>query len=49
MDDFKFSNNWDDETLNKSDLHCPVSAIHFCAYKNEKNEGDELGNPPTTG
>src|SRR4051812_24778656 len=39
--------NWD--TDNFSDAHLPktILCIHACAYRNDVNQGDELGNPPT--
>lgn len=41
------NNNWDTDNLDPTDLAQQVITIHICGYVNEKNEGDEEGNPPT--
>ncbi|KAH7311618.1 hypothetical protein B0I35DRAFT_67623 [Stachybotrys elegans] len=39
--------NWDTDRFDNEDLERRLNHIHFCAYRNEHNEGDEDGNPPT--
>jgi hypothetical protein len=41
------SNDWDTDNFKSENLSALVSQVHICAYINEKNEGDEDGNPPT--
>ncbi|RDW93654.1 uncharacterized protein DSM5745_00976 [Aspergillus mulundensis] len=41
------NSNYEDDDFNPADLEAPVEYIHICGYKNEKNAGDEDGNPPT--
>ena len=45
--DSRMNENYDTDKFNFTDLTSPVVAIHICGYVNEKNEGDEDGNPPT--
>ncbi len=39
--------NWEPDGFKESDLDKQVLFIHICAYLNENNLGDEVGNPPT--
>ncbi|KAK0666728.1 hypothetical protein QBC41DRAFT_375134 [Cercophora samala] len=39
--------NWDLSNLSLSSLTAPVTAIHLCCLRNDLNEGDENGEPPT--
>ncbi|KAF3936222.1 hypothetical protein ABW19_dt0204947 [Dactylella cylindrospora] len=39
--------NWDTTNCSPSHFSSPISTIHLCPLKNELNEGDEEGNPPT--
>lgn len=41
------NNNWDLDKLESNDLSSMVEAIHLCALRNDFNEGDEVGEPPT--
>ena len=41
------SNNWDLDNLKSDDLDATIQAIHLCALRNDHNEGDEAGEPPT--
>ncbi|KAL2016110.1 hypothetical protein VTK56DRAFT_4254 [Thermocarpiscus australiensis] len=39
--------NWDIDNLKSDDLNATVQVIHLCALRNDFNEGDEAGEPPT--
>ncbi|CRG91080.1 hypothetical protein PISL3812_08128 [Talaromyces islandicus] len=39
--------NYDTDRFNTAHFQSSVVNIHLCGYRNEKNEGDEDGNPPT--
>ncbi|KAI9747514.1 MAG: Inorganic phosphate transporter pho84 [Chaenotheca gracillima] len=39
--------NWDTDRFTIKDFGESVITVHVCGYVNEKNEGDEEGNPPT--
>lgn len=39
--------NWDTDNIDLGLLSTPLECIHVCALRNEFNEGDEEGNPPT--
>src|SRR4051812_31775305 len=41
------NNNYDTDNFDAEYLQFQVVIIHICGNKNEKNEGDEDGNPPT--
>src|SRR5271156_2697583 len=41
------NNNWDTDKFDPAHLAHQVIVIHLCGYINQKNEGDEEGNPPT--
>lgn len=41
------NSNYDTDNFNPIHLNSKVVTIHICGYKNELNEGDEDGNPPT--
>ncbi|KFY18838.1 hypothetical protein V493_08310 [Pseudogymnoascus sp. VKM F-4281 (FW-2241)] len=43
----KFNNNWDLDNLVTNNLTAAVDQIHLCALRNDLNEGDEDGQPPT--
>lgn len=43
----KFTNNWDFDTFSVDNLTSRVDMVHLCALRNELNEGDEAGEPPT--
>lgn len=40
-------NNYDLDNFDNTHLSSRVAAIHICGYRNEGDEGDEDGNPPT--
>ncbi|KAH6630355.1 hypothetical protein B0J18DRAFT_98639 [Chaetomium sp. MPI-SDFR-AT-0129] len=40
-------NNWDLDNLKTDDLNASIELIHLCALRNDLNEGDEAGEPPT--
>ncbi|KAJ9141807.1 hypothetical protein NKR23_g7729 [Pleurostoma richardsiae] len=44
---FEFTNNWDLDNLITGNLTAVVERVHLCALRNEFNEGDEAGEPPT--
>ncbi|KAK0719358.1 hypothetical protein B0H67DRAFT_484689 [Lasiosphaeris hirsuta] len=39
--------NFDLDNLTAADLLAKVKSLHLCALRNEHNEGDETGQPPT--
>ncbi|KAL1872359.1 hypothetical protein Daus18300_004329 [Diaporthe australafricana] len=39
--------NWETDNFDPSTMSAPVEDIHLCALRNDLNEGDELGSPPT--
>ncbi|GAB1318412.1 hypothetical protein MFIFM68171_08622 [Madurella fahalii] len=41
------SNNWDVDNLKSGDLDAAAQMIHLCTLRNDFNEGDEAGEPPT--
>lgn len=47
LEQLQQSDNWDVDNLQGSDLDAIVNAIHLCALRNDFNEGDEAGEPPT--
>lgn len=40
-------NNWDLDGFEPREMSSTVEDVHLCALRNDLNEGDELGNPPT--
>lgn len=40
-------NNWDLDNLAADNFTGTIDDIHLCALRNELNEGDEAGEPPT--
>lgn len=42
-----FTENWDLDDFTPDNLTASVELIHLCALRNELNEGDEAGEPPT--
>ncbi|KAM0333377.1 hypothetical protein ACHAQA_002038 [Verticillium albo-atrum] len=42
-----FNNNWDPDGLELEHVGTAVQQIHLCALRNNLNEGDEAGEPPT--
>lgn len=40
-------NNWDVDNFDPQKMSAIIEDIHLCALRNDLNEGDELGNPPT--
>lgn len=47
MEQLQQNNNWDLDKLESNDLSCTVEIIYLCALRNDFNEGDEAGEPPT--
>lgn len=43
----KLDNKWDVDGFDPLKISATVEDIHLCALRNDLNEGDELGNPPT--
>ena len=39
--------NWDLDNFSNDQYSSSVDVVHICALRNELNEGDEEGNPPT--
>ncbi|KAL7619785.1 hypothetical protein AAE478_010327 [Parahypoxylon ruwenzoriense] len=47
LEQLQQNSNWDIDNLRSDDLGATVEVIHLCALRNEHNEGDEAGEPPT--
>lgn len=43
----ELDNNWDVDSFDPQRISAIIEGIHLCALRNELNEGDELGGPPT--
>lgn len=48
LEQLRQSNNWDLDKFATDDLDATVQMIHLCALRNDLNEGDEAGEPPTS-